>query len=67
MEKETEVSNSSIIRKIVKKPFSYKVFLDKILLWNHYMDILDKVGKAKVLEKWLNQLKIFLQVKKKQH
>ena len=52
-------TRSSIIRKIVKKPFSYKVFLDKILLWNHYMDKLDNVGKAKVLEKWLNQLKIF--------
>ena len=52
-------SHSSIIRKIVKRPFSYKVFFDKLLLWSYYMDELDDVGKSKVLEKWLNQLKIF--------
>ena len=52
-------SHSSIIRKIVKKPFSYKVFMDKVFLWTHYMDKLDNVEKSKVLEKWLNQLKIF--------
>ena len=52
-------SHSSIIRKIVKNPFSSKVFMDKLFLWNHYMDKLDDVGKSKILEKWLNQLKIF--------
>ncbi len=52
-------SHSSIIRKIVKKPFSSKVFLDKLFLWSHYIEKLDDVGKSKVLEKWLNQLKIF--------
>ena len=51
--------HSSIIKKIVKKPFSYKVLVDKMLLWQHYMEILDNVGKAQILEKWLNQLLIF--------
>ena len=51
--------HSSIIKKIVKKPFSYKVLVEKIFIWNHYMDTLDNVGKAKIIEKWLNQLTIF--------
>ena len=50
---------SSIIKKIVKKPFSYKVLVEKLFLWNYYMDKLDNVGKAKIIDKWLNQLSIF--------
>ena len=52
---------SKLMKKIVIKPFSYKVLMDKKILWNHYMKKLDNIEKSKISEKWLNQLSIFVQ------